>query len=83
MILLLVQILTIIQMTNQSYGKVNKCCDEGEVFYQDSQTCGQVLVGKYFLSRSAYRCPFINSLGTVYSLTRHRKQTAAVRQSRW
>ena len=34
-----------IQMTGQSYGKVNKCCDEGEIFYKDRQGCGQAMPG--------------------------------------
>ena len=53
MILLLIPMLTRIQISGQSYGKVNKCCDEGEIFFEERQECGQVMVGQYFLSRQA------------------------------
>ena len=53
MILLLIMMLPMIQMSGPSYGKVNKCCDEGDIFLQDRHKCGQVMVGKYFLSGQA------------------------------
>ena len=45
MILLLILILTRIQISGQSYGKVNKCCDKGDIFFEERQKCGQVMVG--------------------------------------
>ena len=44
---LMVAMVMIIMVTRQVYGVVNKCCGEGEIFYQDMQRCGEIQVGRW------------------------------------
>ena len=42
--MMMMMILLVMMMTGKVYGDVNKCCGEGEIFYQDMQSCGKIQV---------------------------------------